>query len=70
MVHVHDEGAIRLDVNITMTNDKVRKIAGSNYCNGSYATDICKKCGSFCCGPQGNWRTAKITRSCKNCKGA
>lgn len=35
--------------------------------NGEYATEICKKCGSFICSLEGNIENAKIIKRCENC---
>ena len=50
-----------------MTDDELREKIKKSSLNGGYATEICRKCGSFWTDPKGRTDTAKIRDKCREC---
>ena len=66
-MYIKDHSRVRMPVNSDMTDEQVREVAWNFDGNGSYSTDICRKCGSYLCMLDGDSKKAKIHESCNNC---
>ncbi len=50
-----------------ISDNQLRDVIAKHPSNGSYATEICRKCESFKADSNGSVKTAKIVNACKYC---
>jgi len=50
-----------------MSDEELRLKISKNSFNGSYATEICRRCGRFKSSPEGDASVAKIVDICTFC---
>lgn len=57
----------QVELSKTKTDEEIRKLVRDHPDNGSYATYICRACGSFITKFNGDSLTAEIVGECSNC---